>query len=111
MSLLPEFHCRQCGTCCRWPGSVLLTNTDIAAAADALHLSETDFIDMYTHLARNRTGLTLREASDGACILLNESGRCAIYEARPRQCRDFPHNWQVDGCPALMNYSVASGKS
>ena len=95
------FACRQCGACCRWPGSVLLDAADLAAAAAALGLSEGDFIDRHAILARNRAQLTLKEAPDGACEFLLDDGRCRIYSARPRQCREFPHGWQVAGCPGL----------
>ena len=51
---MSSFECQQCGTCCRWPGSVLLEPADIAAAAAQLGLAEADFIAQHTMLARNR---------------------------------------------------------
>lgn len=96
-----SFACRQCGACCRWPGSVLLEAEDAAAAAAALGMPTADFIARHAALARNRSQLTLKEAPDGACEFLEADGRCRIYAARPRQCRDFPHGWRVDGCPGL----------
>ena len=101
MASSDSFACRQCGACCRWPGSVLLDAADLAAAAAALGLSEGDFIDRHAILARNRAQLTLKEAPDGAGECLLDDGRCRIYSARPRQCREFPHGWQVAGCPGL----------
>lgn len=98
---MPAFACQHCGTCCRWPGSVLLDAADVAAAARRLGLAEAEFIDRHTRLARNRAQLTLLEAPDGACEFLAADGRCRIYAARPRQCREFPAGWQVSGCPAL----------
>jgi len=96
-----SFKCQQCGTCCRWSGHVLLTETDILRLAAAAGLSEEQFIERYTVLAANRHQLSLADGPDGSCILL-EKGRCALYEARPAQCRDFPHGWRVaEGCPAL----------
>lgn len=94
------FACRRCGACCRWPGSVLLAEADIAAAAAALGLAEAEFIARHAVLARNRAQLTLREQPGGACEFLDARGRCRIYAARPRQCRDFPGRWRVAGCPA-----------
>ena len=96
-----SFKCQRCGTCCRWPGHVLLTDGDIARLACATGLSEEKFIQQYTDLASNRRQLTLKDDLDGRCVLLEEDG-CAFYEARPEQCRDFPHTWRVsEGCPAL----------
>jgi Fe-S-cluster containining protein len=96
-----SFKCQQCGTCCRWSGHVLLTEEDIARLAIAAGLSEEAFISRYTVLAANRSQLSLADGPDGSCALLKD-GLCALYEARPAQCRDFPHGWRVaEGCPAL----------
>ena len=97
------FSCQRCGACCRWPGSVLLEAPDIEAAAAMLGVEEETFIAEYTVLARNRAQLTLRENADGSCGFLHPDGSCHIYAARPKQCRDFPHGWQVDGCPGLSS--------
>lgn len=96
---MSSFLCRRCGACCRWPGSVLLAEPDIAAAAAALGMPEEAFIAAHTVLARNRAQLTLKEHADGACEFLDKTGNCRIYAARPRQCRDFPSGWRVAGCP------------
>lgn len=98
------FKCRRCGICCRWSGHVLLTAEDITRLASAAGLSEEEFIERYTILAANRRQLSLADAPDGSCILF-ENGLCTLYEARPAQCRDFPHGWRVEtGCPALDEY-------
>jgi len=98
---MPTFVCQQCGACCRWSGSVLLAESDITTAAIALEMDEATFIKRHTILARNRAQLTLKERPDGACEFLGPDERCRIYAARPKQCRDFPHGWQTDGCPGL----------
>lgn len=98
---LEHFKCTGCGTCCRWPGSVLLTDRDIAVMAGGLALTEQVFIDQYTRLAPNRIQLALIDQPDGSCVFL-EGNRCSIYEERPDQCRSFPFGWSVsEGCPAL----------
>ena len=96
-----SFKCKKCGTCCRWSGHVLLTDTDVARLSQAAGLPDEAFIEQYTILASNRRQLSLADHPDGSCILL-EDGQCLLYEARPAQCRDFPHGWRVaEGCPGL----------
>lgn len=99
--VLEGFKCTGCGACCRWEGSVLLTDDDIMRMAVRLGLSEQEFIDQHTRLAPNRIQLALIDEPDGSCSMLTEN-RCSIYEARPQQCRSFPFAWSVpEGCPAL----------
>ena len=89
---MEEFVCQRCGNCCRIDGQVRLTDADISRLAAFLGLSERDFIERYTRLARDRRGLTLRDSPDGACILLGPSG-CLAHPAKPMQCREFPTRW------------------
>ncbi|HRT06643.1 MAG TPA: YkgJ family cysteine cluster protein, partial [Kiritimatiellia bacterium] len=60
MAVPETFVCRQCGACCRWPGSVLLEAEDVPAAAAALGMSADEFIARHAALARNRAQLTLK---------------------------------------------------
>ena len=93
-----SFVCAGCGACCRWPGHVLLDAADVARLAAARGLDEREFVARHTRLASNRAQLSLLERPDGACEFL-EGDRCAVYAARPAQCREFPHGWTVSGCP------------
>lgn len=94
--------CRRCGACCRWEGDVCLTEADVSAIAAYLNMEEAEFINTYCRLSRNRQGLSLIDAEDGACIMLRPDS-CAIQEVKPRQCRDFPLRWNFPGwqerCP------------
>lgn len=99
--ILKGFKCTGCGECCRWSGSVLLTNDDISGLATHLGMTEQECIDLHTRLAPNRIQLALLDQFDGSCAFL-AGDRCTIYAARPAQCRSFPFAWSVpDGCPAL----------
>ena len=99
--ILKQFRCSGCGECCRWTGSVLLTGEDIARMADVLGIPEQEFIDRHTRLSPNRKQLALLDQADGSCAFL-EGDRCAVYAARPEQCRTFPFAWRVaEGCPEL----------
>ena len=94
-----QFQCRRCGTCCRWEGYVLLTEADVNELSAHLNMTIDTFVEKYTRLASNRTQLSLIEASDGACCFL-DGNACRVYPARPQQCRTFPKEWTVEGCPA-----------
>lgn len=99
--ILKRFSCTGCGDCCRWTGSVLLCDDDIQRLADCLNLSEQEFIQRHTRLAPNRQQLALLDQDDGSCAFL-DGNRCAVYVARPEQCRSFPYAWSVsEGCPEL----------
>ena len=99
--ILNQFQCVGCGECCRWTGSVLLTNQDISILGSHLGLTEQAFIDRHTRLAPNRIQLALMDHANGSCSFL-EGNRCSVYNSRPEQCRSFPFAWSVsEGCPAL----------
>lgn len=90
--------CLRCGTCCRWPGHVFLVPEDVTLLAKHVGMGEAEFISSYTRLASNRGGLSLTEQPDGACVFLN-GNTCSVYDGRPKQCREFPKGWKVEGCP------------
>lgn len=99
--IISRFKCTGCGECCRWPGSVLLTDKDLSLLAGYLGLTERECIDQHTRLAPNRKQLALLDQADGSCAFLTGDA-CSIYEARPEQCRTFPFAWHVqEGCPEL----------
>lgn len=94
---MPIFYeCQRCAACCRWPGQVRLTHAEITRLAAFKGLSEYDFIQQFTRLRADRTGLALQEQPDGACVFLAD-GRCAVQPVKPQQCRDFPNLWKFPG--------------
>lgn len=96
---LPAIHyqCQRCGNCCKWPGEVVLSQSEIEAMAKLLGIDEHDFVQRYTELRRNRGGLTLAQRDDGACALLEGDHRCRVHAAKPAQCRAFPNAWRFPG--------------
>jgi uncharacterized protein len=96
MKKAPKFLCERCTNCCRWPGDVKITETEITAISRHLGLAEDDFIQRYTRLRANRRGLSLIDQPDGACIFL-EGQDCRIQPVKPQQCRDFPNAWNFPG--------------
>jgi Fe-S-cluster containining protein len=93
------YRCQRCGACCRWPGEVRLSNHDISRLAAFCGLSEYDFIQRYTRLRRDRTGLCLEDRADGSCVFLRGT-ECAVHAAKPAQCRQFLNQWNLPGFQA-----------
>ncbi len=94
---MPVFYeCQRCTACCRWPGEVRLTDLEISTLALHFGQSESNFIQQFTRLTRDRQGLALEEKSDGSCVFLNGSD-CVVQAVKPQQCRDFPNLWNFPG--------------
>ena len=102
----PEFHCRQCGACCRIrDGIVRVSDEEIARIAAFLGMTEQEFIDRETEIAPDRRGLILKSLSDGACAWLTDDNCCRIHPVKPDKCRTFPYEWTNEDshkvCPEL----------
>ena len=89
-------QCQRCTACCRWPGDVKVEAPEITAIAVFLKMPEEVFLEKFTRLRTNRTGLSLIEQADDSCIFLNGND-CLINEVKPQQCRDFPNKWNFPG--------------
>jgi len=75
---------------------VILTPVDILKMKTALNIRSDEFLKKYTTLQTLKdTGIPLvkllmRENSKGACIFLDGSKGCSIYQNRPQVCRSYP---------------------
>jgi len=85
-----RFECTQCGNCCTGaPGYVWVNATEVAALAMDIGMELEMFKDRYTRKVGARTSLV--EFPNGDCVFFdNQSRRCTVYNARPRQCRTWP---------------------
>jgi Fe-S-cluster containining protein len=101
---LSHFHCIGCHACCREPGYVRLKNDEPDTIASFLGLPVYQFIARYTILTKDRTGLSLVEKQDGACIFLTDAG-CSINPVKPLQCRDFPQRWKFSGFETICGWA------
>ncbi len=101
-----SFQCHRCGACCRIEGIVRLEEGDAMRIAMALGITEEKFIDEFTDIAPDRKGLVLKDAANGACILLTPDNLCRANEVKPRKCKTFPFEWtnktSAEYCPALQ---------
>jgi Fe-S-cluster containining protein len=85
-----RFACQpDCGKCCTRHGEydyVYLDRDDVRRLAAHLKMTMPEFREEWT---RQDEGHTILKMDGPACPFLNGS-RCAVYEARPRQCGTFP---------------------
>lgn len=85
-----KFECSGCGDCCTGaPGYVWVNKAEIQAIADVLEMDFEEFQDNYTRKIGIRR--SLKEFSNGDCVFFdNDSRKCEVYSARPRQCKTWP---------------------
>lgn len=94
---MPIFYeCERCTACCRWPGEVRVTDSELEQLASHLRITAAEFIGEFTRINHQRTGLVLAEQPSGACIFL-EGVDCKVQPVKPQQCRDFPNLWNFPG--------------
>jgi hypothetical protein len=88
-----RFTCTGCGDCCTGaPGFVWVNREEIADMARKVKLSPEEFEERYVRKVGIRKSLV--EYENGDCVFFDANSRkCAVYEARPRQCKTWPF-WQ-----------------
>ena len=91
---MDDFKCRCCGHCCRIEGVVSLKNGEVETMAALLGMTVEVFTAQFTRLSYDRKGLELIEQDDHSCIFLEPDNSCRVQDAKPKQCRDYPHKWQ-----------------
>ena len=85
-----RFDCTQCGKCCGGgPGTIRVSDDEIAALADRLGLSDAEFRPRYTCRLRNGD-ISLVEKEDYDCTFFDRKRGCMVYDDRPKQCRTWP---------------------
>ncbi len=88
-----RFTCTGCGDCCTGaPGFVWINREEIADLARKVKLTPAEFEERYVRKVGIRKSLI--EYDNGDCVFFDANSRkCAVYEARPRQCKTWPF-WQ-----------------
>lgn len=86
-----RFQCSQCGDCCTGaPGYVWVNRQEIAALASVVGESD---IEQFERKFVRKVGIrkSLVEFPNGDCVFFdNQTRKCRVYTARPRQCRTWP---------------------
>lgn len=85
-----RFACTQCGKCCGGaPGTIRVSDDEIAALAAHVGLSDSEFRRRCTRRLRNGD-ISLVEKENYDCIFFDGNRGCTVYDDRPRQCRTWP---------------------
>ena len=85
-----RFECTRCGQCCGGgPGTIQVTDAEIAALADRLGLPDAEFRARYT-LELRGGNISLLEKENYDCIFFDREWGCTVYGDRPTQCRTWP---------------------
>jgi Fe-S-cluster containining protein len=84
--IFDSYNCTACANCCRSLGPKL-TNKDIARLADYLKITDSAFFQKY--VVEDEDGdFVFREMP---CVFLQSDNLCAVYDIRPKACREYPH--------------------
>ena len=103
------YQCDRCTACCKWPGDVRLEDGEVDNIAAFLEMGTADFIEKYTRLRTNRSGLSLIEKKNHECIML-DGDSCKINSVKPEQCRGFPNKWNFPGWQQVCEAKAISMK-
>lgn len=105
----PKLDCLRCpGLCCEMAGYVAVGPAEIARLAAALKLAPAEFVRRHTW--RNNRGERLIKSVADRCQFLGKDRRCAVYDARPNQCRAY-FCWEKDPTThriaSILQYAAA----
>ena len=79
-------NCLQCANCCRSLGPHV-TDKDVERMAKTLRIKASDVISKYLRI--DEDGDLVFQSMP--CPFLGDDNYCAIYEFRPKACREYPH--------------------
>jgi Fe-S-cluster containining protein len=112
LNKMDDFECQRCGACCLWSGYVRLFNSEVDEIATFLGMSSEAFIETYTRLTSDRTGLSLVENEDGSCPFYDkDKNLCEINDVKPIQCQNFPMVWNFKGWENECAWGIKSRKN
>lgn len=81
-----KINCLECANCCRSLGP-RITDKDVERIAKVLRLSSVEVIKKYFRL--DEDGDMVFQSMP--CPFLGSDNYCAIYDARPKACKEYPH--------------------
>ena len=81
-----EIHCLECANCCKTTSPIFFQG-DIERASKSLRMKPGDFVGGYLRIDEDNDYVL----QSSPCPFLRPDNRCAIYDHRPRACREYPH--------------------
>ena len=81
-----EIDCLTCANCCKTTSPIFYQN-DIERVAKALRMKPGDFIEKYLRIDEDKDYVL----NSSPCPFLDGDNYCAVYESRPKACREYPH--------------------
>ncbi len=78
--------CLACGNCCRSLGP-RITDKDVERLSKVLRMKSVDFILSYLKIDED-DDMVFKSMP---CPFLGADNYCAVYESRPKACREYPH--------------------
>ena len=86
-----KINCLDCAYCCKYLGP-RITNKDIRDLSHYLNIKESEFEKKYIKIDEDNDTIF----SSHPCPFLDTKNFCAVYDKRPRACRDYPHTHQPE---------------
>lgn len=84
-----HMDCTSCANCCRY-SVVPVSKPEIESIALHIGVTAETVVRAYTIPDPEAPGSRILLNSGNSCVFL-QGNLCAIYEGRPKACRDFPH--------------------
>jgi Fe-S-cluster containining protein len=81
-----DTDCLECANCCKTT-SPIFRDVDIERIATHLGIRPSELTEKYLHLDEDKDWVL----NSSPCVFLQADNKCAIYQVRPRACRDYPH--------------------
>jgi len=81
-----QTDCLQCANCCRSLGP-RIADKDVERMAKALRMKSADVMNKYLRVDEDNDMVF----QSMPCPFLGDDNYCAIYESRPKACREYPH--------------------
>lgn len=81
-----RFNCLECANCCS-SISPIVTDKDIVRLAKALRMKPSALVTEYLNLDEEGDYVFKQTP----CPFLGADNYCAVYEDRPKACREYPH--------------------